>query len=415
MKRIFTKLALLFTAVLLSAKTYAYDFTVDSIYYTVTSMEDMTCMVVRGDEAYKGDIVIPSTVTYNGKTLTVTELQDSLFYNNSRLKSIDLPDGLTTIGEYAFSSCHSLTSIDLPDGLTTIGEDAFSGCSSLTSFDIPNSVTSIGVLIVGNNAKLGRLTIGASIQELPIEEFDGEYPYSTRLFTYSHSVIPYITLYKSDAYISNLIIADSNHSLTIPTRKPHYFYLNQIQNIYVGREINGEFDMPLKKIEFGGYCTKIEPCYSMQTLILGENIDTVNLSLIETQDSLSAIYIKTPTPPHLINDFTNKVYINTKLYVPMGAKETYQNADGWKNFWIIEETNDFNGVTSIPDMQTQEPEVTILPDGITIKEADGATISVYSIDGKLLYTTTGYNSEKIPLRSGIYIIKANGKSCKVKI
>ena len=464
MKRVFTKLALSFMAVLLSAKSYAYDFTVDGIYYTIVSIEDMTCEVVKGDEAYKGDIVIPSTVTYNGRTLTVTDLQNRLFYNNSALTSIDLPDGLTTIGEDAFYKCSSLTSIDfpdslttigktafygctsltsidlpeglttigehafsgcssldsinLPDGLTTIGNYAFSGCSSLDSIDIPNSVTSIGYLLVGSDAKLEKLTIGSSIHELPSHHANtdryGEKHYY-RLFTDGYKDAYDDFIYVSDVSVSNLLIADSDVPLSIPGLNPSYFYKNQIQNIYVGREIDGVFGLPLEKIEFGGYCTTIPRCFSMHTLILGESIETVNPSLIEEQDSLSAIYIKASTPPQLINNFKNKVYINAKLYVPVGAKETYQNADGWKNFWNIEESSDLKDETGISDVQAQQPEVTITSDGITIKESDGAAVSVYSIDGKLLHTATGYQGEKIPLRSGIYIIKVNGNSCKVKI
>ncbi len=54
-----------------------------------------------------------------------------------------IPDGVTSIGQFAFEGCGSLTSITIPDGVTSIGEFAFSGCSNLTSIIIPNGVTSI--------------------------------------------------------------------------------------------------------------------------------------------------------------------------------------------------------------------------------------------------------------------------------
>ncbi|MDD3162105.1 MAG: leucine-rich repeat domain-containing protein, partial [Bacteroidales bacterium] len=59
-------------------------------------------------------------------------------------KSYQIPDGVTTIGNYAFSRCKELTSITLPKSLTTIGADAFSSCTGLTSIHLPNSVTAIG-------------------------------------------------------------------------------------------------------------------------------------------------------------------------------------------------------------------------------------------------------------------------------
>ena len=55
-----------------------------------------------------------------------------------------IPEGVTTIGEYAFSRCKSLASITLPEGLTTIGKSAFRFCESLKSITLPEGVTTIG-------------------------------------------------------------------------------------------------------------------------------------------------------------------------------------------------------------------------------------------------------------------------------
>ena len=55
-----------------------------------------------------------------------------------------IPDGVTSIGSYAFNNCTGMTSVTIPNSVTEIGDDAFWGCTSLTSVVIPNSVTSIG-------------------------------------------------------------------------------------------------------------------------------------------------------------------------------------------------------------------------------------------------------------------------------
>ena len=57
--------------------------------------------------------------------------------------SYSIPDGVTSIGDYAFSWCSSLTSITIPDGVTIIDRNAFQYCRSLTSITIPDSVTYI--------------------------------------------------------------------------------------------------------------------------------------------------------------------------------------------------------------------------------------------------------------------------------
>ncbi|MEE0084886.1 MAG: leucine-rich repeat domain-containing protein, partial [Paludibacteraceae bacterium] len=60
------------------------------------------------------------------------------------LKSIKIPESVTSIGNSAFSGCSSLKSIKIPEGVTSIGNEAFFGCSSLTDIKIPEGVTSIG-------------------------------------------------------------------------------------------------------------------------------------------------------------------------------------------------------------------------------------------------------------------------------
>ena len=74
----------------------------------------------------------------------VTSIGESAFSGCSSLTSITIPEGVTGIGWYAFSGCSSLTSITIPEGVTSIGGSAFYNCSSLTSITIPEGVMSIG-------------------------------------------------------------------------------------------------------------------------------------------------------------------------------------------------------------------------------------------------------------------------------
>ena len=120
----------------------AYDLEVDGIYYNLVIGDEITLEVTSGDEKYSGDIVIPETVTYNGRTCKVTSIEDEAFYDCDSLTSVESPN-VKSIGEYAFYDCDSLTSVKMPN-VTTIGEGVFYGCTSLTSVEFPNA-TSIGI------------------------------------------------------------------------------------------------------------------------------------------------------------------------------------------------------------------------------------------------------------------------------
>ena len=57
---------------------------------------------------------------------------------------LTIPDGITSISDFAFDGCKNLTGISIPESVTDIGESAFRDCTGLTNIPIPTSVTSIG-------------------------------------------------------------------------------------------------------------------------------------------------------------------------------------------------------------------------------------------------------------------------------
>ena len=126
----------------------AHDFKVNGIFYKKTS-DNTVAVTFKGSsyisysKEYSGDIVIPSSVKYNGVTYSVTSIGNNAFRECSSLTSIEIGNSVTSIGVGAFSACTSLTSIEIPDSVTSIGNNAFSD-DSLTSVVIGNSVTSIG-------------------------------------------------------------------------------------------------------------------------------------------------------------------------------------------------------------------------------------------------------------------------------
>ena len=121
-----------------------YDFEVDGIYYDYidgNKVSVVECPLVSG---YVGDIVIPSTVSYNNDTYRVTAIGENAFENCQDVTSVSIGAYVTTIGEAAFKNCTGLTEVTLGDYVINVDREAFSGCSALTSLTIGHGVRNIG-------------------------------------------------------------------------------------------------------------------------------------------------------------------------------------------------------------------------------------------------------------------------------
>ena len=89
-----------------------------------------------------------------------------LYLNGNKVTDLEIPDGITSIGNYAFCGCNSLTTVAIPNSVISIGYEAFSGCRSLTSITIPNSVTSIGYGAFSSCSSLEDIIIPDSVTSI---------------------------------------------------------------------------------------------------------------------------------------------------------------------------------------------------------------------------------------------------------
>ena len=103
MKRFTLFLFSLILSVVFSTSALAYDVEIDGICYNLNS-EGKTAEVTSGEEEYSGEVVIPSSITVEGKEYTVTSIGNDAFRDCS-LTSVTIPNSVTSIGHSAFREC----------------------------------------------------------------------------------------------------------------------------------------------------------------------------------------------------------------------------------------------------------------------------------------------------------------------
>lgn len=179
------KLALWAIACLYSETLLAYSFYSGGVYYNILNSTEKTVEVtykahVRTggsysdgytydcQSGYSGNVTIPSTVTYNGATYSVTKIGEHAFYDTktSTITSISIPSSVTTIDYNAFSRCTGLTTFTIPASVSSCNYYAFADCTGIESMNIncptvPNlsSCVSLKSVTLGENVN----NIGSSL------------------------------------------------------------------------------------------------------------------------------------------------------------------------------------------------------------------------------------------------------------
>lgn len=147
-----------------------YTFEKDGIYYWKTGA-DSVMVSYKSTEGYEGfngdyhgDVVIPSTVTYNGVTYNVLAISDYAFQGCTDLTSVIIPNSVKYICQCAFDGCTALTSVTIPNSVAEIYNWAFSCCSSLKTLTIGSGTTFISYLAF---AECDSLTAVTCLAETP--------------------------------------------------------------------------------------------------------------------------------------------------------------------------------------------------------------------------------------------------------
>lgn len=107
---------------------------INGLYYTLYS-SSKTAAIVNSTLNQEENVIIPSSIEYNGQTYQVTTISDNVF-RYAKMKSVTIPESVKRIGNEAFYYCSNLTSIEIGKNVTSIGNDSFGYCTALTSIKV---------------------------------------------------------------------------------------------------------------------------------------------------------------------------------------------------------------------------------------------------------------------------------------
>ncbi len=367
----------------------------------------------------------------------LTTIGDSTFFGCKGIKRIKLGN-TTSIGEYSFYDCTNLEDVQLGN-IRSIGCSAFRRCSKLKELVIPittktienfafaysglerlvilgeeksnnltfdNSkydlfqescdintflATHLQYIYLGRNLKIGdaremslfrelpikKIEISDNVTNLPSNFFGGidsldtiTIPSSVKSLFQSDFQLRYS--YSPTQYpkkINNLIFKDSMNN---PLYVTDEFGFSLYGDFYLGRDLD---------------CYKRHWFYANDVYI-GKYVTTLKNISLYANDRI----ITYATVPPTNASFSNSTYLNTQLYVPKGCLEVYKNADGWKNFWNIEEFD----TSSTDEIEANSAHATIDANAITISGLkDGEVAYAYSLTGRLLGTAKSQQGKAI--------------------
>ncbi|MCI5667890.1 MAG: leucine-rich repeat protein [Oscillospiraceae bacterium] len=165
--------------------------------FTVTPNSDGKTAVLSAYTGKATDIEIPSTVTVDAVTYTVTGIGENTFKNKTTITNIVIPDTVTSIGANAFNGCTKITSITIPDSVQTLGSSVFYNCTGLTTVSLPSNIRALPEKAFYGCTKLATINIPDSILSLGSYAF-----YGCRALTAIHiptgiSTIPTYAFYGS--------------------------------------------------------------------------------------------------------------------------------------------------------------------------------------------------------------------------
>ena len=320
---------------------YAYNSTTKTLrLFGTGAMADYTSSLKTPWYSYHTDITTV-VIAYG-----VTSIGFNAFIECTSLTSIEIPASVTSIGQCSFQTCTSLTSITIPASVTSIGIQAFNGCTSLTSITIPASVTSIGQYAFWNCTNLRTVILGsATPPSLGLNAFYGCTSLNV-IGVPSGSVEAYKAAERWNAYASMIRATDG--ICGADGSDVYYAYDSSTKTLTIfGAGAMADYDgtnMPwynnrtdIKTVVIAYGVTSIGDdafygCTGLTNITIPASVTSIGNRAFSGCTSLLVVFLESDTPSALgTNAFSGCTALDA-IYVPAGTAETYQAADGWKDY-----------------------------------------------------------------------------------
>ncbi len=218
---------------------------------------------------YKGNekhVVIPAKV---GKK-KVTAIEGC--FSGQDIHSVEIPDSVTSIGDWAFSRCTSLENITIPDSVTSIGYGAFAKCSNLATITIPDSVTSIKSSAFEGCEKIIQTENGVSYVNGWVTDYDTS---ATEVYLRENTVAICDDVFSGNKKITNVTIPDRIKSISHNA----FSSCSNITNISIGNGVSSIGDCAF------GYCS------SLTSITMPDSLKRIGESAFDGCTSLMSITI----------------------------------------------------------------------------------------------------------------------------
>ena len=366
------KQILLLAMILLPLVASADSVEIGGIYYDLIS-KSKEAWVTNNPNYYKGDVIIPESINYEGIDYKVSTIKEKAFYECRELTSISIPNTVVEIGESAFRGC-GINQIVVPETVCAIGNECFSDCTKLITATLPNSITRIPQNAFGYCYNLSSIVIPESVKSID----DGAFLYCMSLnnieLPKSIKIINSFS-FSNCTKLSSIIIPDSVEQI----KDWAFENCTSLSSI--------SFPNSVKSI----YSKSFKGCSSLNSITFGWELYSIAVEAFASCINLEKIYCYAENVPKIGDEtFYNSQPELISLYVRESLIDKYKESSNWKIFKVINKLEIPKHILIYmvdgENYKSYELEegITIIPESTPYKE--GCTFSGWSeIPQRMLY------------------------------